>query len=102
MPAARFALYNAQVFAPSFQESPTMPADFLLDWVADNVSAEAFPKGQTEARRLAARLVTAAAAQGISKDDLETAAEEPLPSFLYVAMEDVAALEACLPSSPGH
>ena len=76
-----------------------MVVDFLLNWVANNINADAFRKGRTEARRLAARLVAAAAARGISKTDLEAAAEEPLSSFLYVAMEDIAALEACLASS---
>jgi hypothetical protein len=73
-----------------------MAAEFLLNWVADNINGngDAFRKGRPESRRLAAQLVAAAAARGISKTDLEAAAEEPLPSFLYMAMEDAAALHA--------
>jgi hypothetical protein len=95
MARIRDGLYG---FVPNQRESPTMVADFLLNWVANNINADAFRMGRTEARRLAASLVAAAAARGISKTDLETAAEESLSSFLYMAMEDVAALEACFAS----
>lgn len=73
-----------------------MPTDFLLDWVSKNVQADAFQKGRAEAKRLADQLAATAARRGFSKSILEEVAEERLPDFLYVAMEDAAVLQARL------
>jgi hypothetical protein len=74
-----------------------MPADFLLNWVTENINnGDPYHKGRREAQRLADRLVAAAAARGLSKTDLEAAAEEPLPRFLFTAMEDAFVLQARL------
>jgi hypothetical protein len=79
-----------------------MPAKFLLDWVMDNVNdGTAYLRGRAEARRLARRLVADAAELRISAEALEAAAQQRLPDFLYMAMEDAAALEACLGSPQG-
>lgn len=78
-----------------------MPANFLLDWVSENVRPDAFQKGRTEAKRLADQLAAAAAGRGFSKGVLEEAAQERLPDFIYVAMEDAAVLQARLSSPQG-
>jgi hypothetical protein len=71
---------------------------FLLNWVAKNIHPDAFRGGRAKARHLAEHLLADAAARGISKVKLEAVAEERLTSFLYTAMDDVALLEARLPS----
>jgi hypothetical protein len=66
--------------------------NFLLNWVSKNVQPDALEKGRAEAGRLADQLAAVAAKRGISKDSIEAVAEEPLHSFVYMAMEDAAAL----------
>jgi|GEM_PF-5733239 len=79
-----------------------MPAAFLLDWVMNNVNdGKAYLKGRAEARRLARRLVADAAQRRISKEALAAVAQQRLPDFLYMAMEDAAVLEKCLGSPRG-
>jgi hypothetical protein len=82
-------------------ENAVRARNFLLQWVSKNIHADAFPGGRTEAHRLTKLLLAAAAARGITKADLEAAAEERLPSFLYVAMDDAALLKERLAPQAG-
>ena len=78
-----------------------MARNFLLNWCTENIKADAFQKGRAEAERLADQLAAAAADQGFSRSSLEAVAEERLPDFLLVAMEDAAVLQARLSSPSG-
>jgi hypothetical protein len=67
-------------FARSKQEVAVRARRFLLNWVSKNVPADSFRMGRSEAHCLARRLLDFAAKRGISKAELETAAEEHCPA----------------------
>jgi hypothetical protein len=59
------------------KKMPQDPKDFVQDWLAENINAEAYQPGESaRVRELADQCRQDAAAEGISKEALEEAARD--------------------------
>jgi hypothetical protein len=65
-------------------------ADFLNNWIDENIHAGAYPQDRKEGKVPAETCIAEAKTKGISKQELEEAAGDDLTSYMFSALEKAA------------